>query len=109
VLGAAIDGSTGCGRYAASCAELSAPGTWIVNVALLVLLFALPRVAGWSAHGAIAVVLAGIPTAIALSAAGGSNVRDQSGPILLGILGLAYLIGVLYGVLMPRLNARQPT
>jgi hypothetical protein len=104
---AAIGETTGCGRYAASCSEVSSPGTWIVHAAIILLLLALPRIAAWSAHGAIAALFAGVPAAIALSAAGGTNVRDQSGPILLTILAIAYIAGVVYALVTPRLNARQ--
>jgi curved DNA-binding protein CbpA len=99
---AAIDQSTGCGRYAASCPEISSPGTWIVQAAILLLLLALPVVAAWSAHGTIATLVIGVPSSIALSAAGGTNVREMSGPILLSVLALAYLIGVAYAAVVGR-------
>jgi hypothetical protein len=99
---AAIDQSTGCGRYAASCPEISSPGTWIVHAAILLLLLALPAVAAWSAHGTIATLVIGVPSSIALSAAGGTNVRETSGPILLSVLALAYLIGVVYAAVVGR-------
>jgi hypothetical protein len=102
---AAIDQSTGCGRYAASCPEISSPGTWIVHAAILLLLLAVPAVAAWSAHGTIAALVAGIPSAIELSAAGGTNVREQSGPILLGALAIAYLLGVAYAIVIERRSA----
>jgi hypothetical protein len=97
---AAIDQSTGCGTYAASCPEVSSPGTWIVQAAILLLLLALPAVAAWSAHGAIAALVIGVPSAVALSAGGGSNVRETSGPILLAVLAVAYLGGVAYAVVV---------
>jgi hypothetical protein len=99
---AVIDQSTGCGRYAASCPELSAPGTWIVQAAILLFLLALPAVAAWSAHGAIAMIVIGVPSAIVLSAAGGTNVRETSGPILLSVLAIAYLVGVVYAAVVGR-------
>jgi hypothetical protein len=99
---AAIDQSTGCGRYAASCAEVSSPGTWIVQAAIVLLLLALPTLAAWSAHGAIATILIGVPSAIFLSAAGGTNVRETSGPILLSVLTIAYLVGVAYAAIVGR-------
>jgi curved DNA-binding protein CbpA len=99
---AAIDETTGCGRLAASCPEISSPGTWIVQAAILLLLLALPVVAAWSAHGAVAALIVGVPSAVVLSAAGGSNVRDQSGPLLLAVLAIAYLGGVLYAVIVAR-------
>ncbi|HEX2755209.1 MAG TPA: hypothetical protein VHM48_07080 [Candidatus Limnocylindrales bacterium] len=99
---AAIDQSTGCGRYAASCPEMSSPGTWILQVSILLFLLALPAVAAWSAHGAIAALGVGLPSAIVLSAAGGSNVRETSGPILLAVIAIAYLVGVAYAVVAGR-------
>lgn len=103
---AAIDQSTGCGRYAASCPEVSSPGTWILNAAILLLLLAVPRVAAWSAHGTIAALVIGIPAAVALSAGGGSNVPEASAPVLLGTLAVAYLAGVAYAIVMGRTGAR---
>jgi hypothetical protein len=99
---AVIDQSTGCGRYAASCAEVWSPGTWIVQAAIILLLLALPAVATWSAHGTIATLVIGVPSAIVLSAAGGSNVREASGPILLAVLAAPYLVGVAYAVIARR-------
>jgi curved DNA-binding protein CbpA len=101
--GAAIGESTGCGRYAASCSELSSPGTWIVAAAILLLLLALPAVATWSAHGSIAALVIGVPSAIVLSAAGGTNLPQASGPLMLGVLAVAYLAGLAYGLIVPRL------
>jgi curved DNA-binding protein CbpA len=83
--GSAIGESTGCGRYAASCSELSSPGTWILSVAILLLLLALPVVARWSAHGTIALLVIGVPSAVILSAAGGTNVPSASAPLMLGV------------------------
>lgn len=94
----AIDSSTGCGRFAASCPEISSPGTWIVHAAIILLLLALPRLALWSAHGTIAALVIGVPAAVVLSAAGGTNVRDASAPLLLSVLAAAYLIGILYAI-----------
>ena len=102
----AIGESTGCGRYAASCGEASSPGTWILSLAILVLLIAAPAVARWSAHGTLAMVLVGVPGAVVLSAAGGTNLREASAPILLGVLAVAYLAGVAYGLAAPRLGSR---
>ncbi len=99
---ATIDQSTGCGRYAASCPEVSSPGTWIVEAAIVLLLLALPAVAAWSAHGTIATLVIGVPSAVVLSAAGGTNVREMSGPILLGVLAVAYLVGVVYAAVIAR-------
>ena len=97
-VGVAVDRGTGCGSYAASCGEVYAPGTWLVNAVIVLLLLAIPRVAAWSAHGTLAALVVGVPSAIALSAGGGSNVPEASGPVLLAVLAIAYLTGVAYAV-----------
>jgi hypothetical protein len=98
-VAATIDEGTGCGRYAASCADASSPGTWLVNAMIVLLLLAVPRLAVWSAHGTVAALLLGVPSAVALSAGGGSNVPESSGPVLLAVLALAYLVGVAYALI----------
>jgi len=42
---------------------------------------------------------------VILSAAGGTNLREASGPILLAVLAIAYLAGIVYAVVAPRLGA----
>lgn len=104
---ASIDQSTGCGQFSAACPAVYAPGTWIVQVAILLLLLALPSLAVWSAHGAIAALVIGVPAAVALSAAGGTNVREASAPILLTILLASYVVGVAYAIVVGRVAARD--
>ena len=94
----AVGESTGCGRFAASCAEVFSPGTWIVQIAIVLLLLALPRLAGWSAVGTLVALAAAIPTAIALSAGGGSRQPEASAGVLLAVLGLAYVAGVAWAI-----------
>jgi hypothetical protein len=106
-VAAAIGEETGCGRFAASCGELSAPGTWVVQAAILVLLLALPVVARWSAHGTIATLIVGVPSALVLSAGGGSRQPEASSATLAVLLVVAFLLGVAYAVLVPRLQRRR--
>lgn len=101
---AAIDGSTGCGRFAASCPEISSPGTWIVHAALILLLIALPRFAAWSAHGTVAAFIVGVPAAVVLSAGGGARQPEASASVLLAITAGAWIVGVLYAVAVPRMG-----
>jgi hypothetical protein len=99
-----IGEETGCGRFAASCSELSSPGTWIVLAALLVLLLALPRVAVWAAHGTIATLVIGIPGAIVLSAGGGAREHATSATVLMSAIVVAWILGVAYAIVVPRLR-----
>jgi len=98
VCSTVIGQSTGCGRFSASCSEGFSPGTWIVQIAIILLLLALPRVAGWSAVGTLFALAAAVPTAVLLSAGGGSRQPDASATLLLGVLGIAYVAGVVLAV-----------
>jgi hypothetical protein len=97
-VASAIGETTGCGRFSASCAEVFAPGTWIVQIAILLLLFALPRVAGWSAVGTLTALAAAVPAAVVLSAGGASRQPEASAGALAAVLGLAYVAGVAWAV-----------
>jgi hypothetical protein len=94
----AIGESTGCGRFSASCAEVFSPGTWIVQVAIILLLLAVPRLAGWSALGTLVALAAAVPAAVVLSASGGSNAPDVSAGLLATVLGVAYVAGVGFAI-----------
>jgi hypothetical protein len=106
-LAIAIGEETGCGRFAAGCSDLSAPGTWIVHAAIILLFVALPRLASWSAHGTIAALVVGVPTAVVLSAGGGAREPTASASVLTAILVLAYILGVTYAIVVPRLTATR--
>ena len=105
-VAAAIGEETGCGRFAASCAELNAPGTWIVQAAIFVLLLAVAVVARWSAHGTVATLVVGVPSAIVLSAGGGSREPEASSATLAVLLLVAYVLGVGYALLVPLVQRR---
>jgi hypothetical protein len=104
LLSVAVQESSGCGRFAASCPALSAPGTWLLLVAILALLIALPRVASWLVTGSIAAFVAGAAAAVALSAGGGTALPDVSTPILGWVVVVAYLAGVIYAIVLDRLD-----
>ena len=103
----AIGESSGCGRFAASCGELSSPGTWIVQAAILILLLALPRVAAWSVHGALAALVVGAPAAVVLSAGGGARQPETSASVLTIVVVAAYVLGVVYALVAPRWGDRS--
>jgi len=84
---------TGCGRFAASCVEVFGVGTWLAQVAVFLILLALPSLAALSAVGTLAALAASIPTAVILSASGGSREPAASASILGGVLAVAYLLG----------------
>jgi hypothetical protein len=67
---------------------------WIVQVAIILLLLAVPRLAAWSAVGTLVALATAVPTAVVLSASGGSNAPETSAGVLVAVLGLAYVAGV---------------
>jgi DnaJ domain len=89
---------TGCGRFAASCVEVFGVGTWLAQLAIIAVLLALPAVATLSAVGTLAVLAASVPTAVVLSASGGSREPAVSAAILGTVLAVAYLAGVVFAI-----------
>ena len=82
-----IGEQTGCGRFAASCGELSSPGTWVV-AASPCSSFSSPCPGSplWAAHGTIATVVLGVPAAILLSAGGGAREPEASAAVLTTVI-----------------------
>ena len=102
VLTTAAGEITGCGRFAASCVDLFGVGTWLGQLIIIAILLALPSVAALSAVGSLVALAASVPTAVILSAAGGSNEPAASSAILGGVLGVAYTAGVLIALVRRR-------
>lgn len=86
--------ATGCSRFAASCVDLFGVGTWLAQLAVIAILLAVPALAELSAVGTIAALAAAVPTAVALSATGGSREPVASAAALGFVLAIAYLVGV---------------
>jgi hypothetical protein len=86
--------ATGCGRFAATCVDPLAGGIWIVQVAIIGLLLAVPALAGLAAAGTLAVLAAAVPGAVVLSTFGGSRSPEAASGVLLGLLAVAWLVGV---------------
>jgi hypothetical protein len=89
---------TGCGRFAAGCIEVFGVGTWLAQLLVITILLALPSVAALSAVGTLAALAASVPTAVILSATGGSREPGASAAVLGAVLALAYLAGVAFAV-----------
>jgi len=100
---------TGCGRFSATCADDMAPVPPIVSIALFLFVLALPRVATWLAHGTIATFLIGVPTAVLLSATGGARQPEASASVITIVADLAWIGGVVYAVVVPRLGWERAT
>ena len=99
---------TGCGRFAASCIDLFGVGTWIAQLVIIVILLALPSVAALSAVGSLVALAASVPTAVILSASGGSREPATSAVILGVVLVIAYATGVVAALARRTYLARLP-
>ncbi len=101
-IGLAIAGAygelTGCGRFAATCTRPDdgpfGLAMWLVQLVVVAVLLALPRVARAATAGTAALLVAAIPSAVALSAIGGGRDPATASAALLGLLALAWLVGV---------------
>ncbi|HYN18413.1 MAG TPA: hypothetical protein VEY96_10045 [Actinomycetes bacterium] len=87
---------TGCGRFAAGCVEPFAVETWLAQLMILAILVAAPTAAALAAVGTVAALAAAVPTAVVLSAAGGSREPTVSTSLLGAVLAVAWLAGVLF-------------
>ncbi|MEO8469188.1 MAG: DnaJ domain-containing protein [Chloroflexota bacterium] len=91
---ALIGESTGCAAFSASCTREGAILPWLAQVAILLVLLAVPPVARVLIGGTAAVLLVAFPAAATLSA-GGARYDKAYGPAsLLAILAVAWIIGV---------------
>ena len=99
---------TGCGRFAASCVDPFGVGTWLAQLVIIAILLILPTVAALSAVGSLVALAAAVPTAVILSASGGSHEPAASATILGVVLVLAYAAGVFVALVRRRGIAPLP-
>jgi curved DNA-binding protein CbpA len=99
---------TGCGRFAASCVDPFGVGTWLAQLVIIAILLILPSVAALSAVGSLLALAAEVPTAVILSASGGSHEPAASATILGVVLVLAYAAGVFVALVRRRGIAPLP-
>ncbi|HTG40171.1 MAG TPA: DnaJ domain-containing protein [Methylomirabilota bacterium] len=99
---------TGCGRFAANCVDPFGVGTWLAQLVIIAILLILPSVAALSAVGSLVALAAAVPTAVILSASGGSHEPAASATILGVVLVLAYAAGVFVALVRRRGIAPLP-
>jgi hypothetical protein len=75
---------------------------------IIVILLALPSMAALSAVGSLVALAASVPTAVILSASGGSREPATSATILGVVLVMAYATGVVVALVRRRYLARLP-
>ena len=89
---------TGCGRFSATCDPAAAPVTVIAQLAVLVLLLAVPRLAGAAVVAAVATLAAAIPGALLLASMGGAADTASSRGALAGLLVIGWSVGMVVGL-----------
>ena len=89
---------TGCGRFAATCPPAVAPLTWVAQLGLLLLLILLPRLARVATIGTIAILGTVFPASLLLFATGDPESMATGRSILGGLMILAWVAGLGYGV-----------
>ena len=99
---------TGCGRFSATCDPGTGPAVWVVQLAVLALLLALPVVAGWSVVAAFACLAVAIPATLLVVAMTGAAAGSASA--FLGVtLVAAWLLGVVGAIVMKGRITSGPT
>jgi hypothetical protein len=99
---------TGCSRFAATCVDLFGVGTWLGQLIIIGILLVLPSLAALSAVGSLVALAASVPTAVFLSATGGSHEPATSATILGVVLAIAYLAGVVFAAVRRRRRPGLP-
>lgn len=91
---AVIGEATGCAAFEATCTAPADLYPWLAQVAILLVLLALPAVARILAGGTVAVVLLAFPVAAALSASGATYDRTYGPAALIAVLAVVWVVGV---------------
>jgi hypothetical protein len=94
-IAALLGEASGCSRFAAGCGiESFGFTTWLVQLGVIAVLLAFPRLAAISAAGTVTALAVSLPATMLLSASGGSVERAASVAALLTVLAVAYVVGV---------------
>ncbi len=88
---------SGCGRFAAGCDDAVVLGAWLVQLALLVTLLVVGRLARIASVATLATLAAAIPAALLLSATGNPDDAAAGRVALGGLLVIAWVVGIVFG------------
>jgi hypothetical protein len=97
-IGWASGEMSGCGRFAAGCDDSVAASAWIVQLAALLVLIVVGRLARVTSVATLATLAAAIPAALLLSATGGPDDLAAGRIALSGLLVIAWVVGLAFGV-----------
>jgi hypothetical protein len=95
IAAAAIIGdATGCAAFEATCTAPADLYPWFAQAAIILALLAIPGVARVLAGGTVAIVVLAFPVTAVLSASGATYDRTYGPAALLGLLAIAWGLGV---------------
>jgi curved DNA-binding protein CbpA len=97
LVAALIGDASGCSRFAAGCDNSIGIGVWLAQLALIAVLLLIPRLAAISSIGTIVALAAAVPATLLLSVSGGAQERAASVAALTVVLGVAYVVGIIFG------------
>jgi hypothetical protein len=89
---------SGCGRFVAGCDTTVATSAWIVQLAALLVLIVVGRLARITSVATLATLAAAIPATLLLSATGGPDDLAAGRIALSGLLVIAWVVGLAFGV-----------
>ncbi|HET9085537.1 MAG TPA: DnaJ domain-containing protein [Candidatus Limnocylindrales bacterium] len=89
---------SGCGRFAATCPPIVDPITWVVQLSALLLLILLPRLARITTIGTLAILGTVFPASLLLFATGDPEGMAFGRSLLGGLIIVAWLVGLGYGI-----------
>jgi hypothetical protein len=99
---------SGCGRFAATCPPLVDPLTWAFQLGALLLLILLPRLARVATIGTIAILGTVFPASLLLFATGDPEGMAFGRSLLGGLIILAWVVGLGYGVVREARRRARP-
>lgn len=88
---------SGCGRFAAGCDDAVVMAAWLVQLAALVTLLVVGRLARITSVATLATLAAAIPAALLLSATGSPDDTAAGRLALSGLLVIAWVAGLVFG------------
>lgn len=88
---------SGCGRFAAGCDDAVVMAAWLVQIAALVTLLVVRRLARIASVATLATLAAAIPAALLLSATGSPDDTAAGRFALSGLLVIAWVVGLGFG------------
>ncbi len=90
-IGTPVSDATGCSSYSASCPDALVPILLALNVAILLVLYALPPLAAVAAFASLGAIAVAIPVGLVLSVGSGPRTPETADLLRIAVA-VAYLV-----------------